>query len=179
MSHRYAPFEPHGHRPPLRVAIRPALPSDASAIRDIWRAAHIETRDVLDDIRRDLELTQGHPDRLVLVACASDVVGYGRARNWTDDQSDPSTGCPAGWWLAGTVVAPHARRRGVGSALMRARLEVLRAHDVHSTVDPVNRASMAWHRRNGAELLHDRCVCTPRRPDDQPKALWVFRQSRG
>lgn len=179
MSHRYAPFDSDGRRDRLRVTLRPALPSDAEAVRDIWRAAHIETRDVLDDIRRDLELTQGAPDRLVLVATAPQIVGYGRARNWPDDKSDPSTGCPAGWWLAGTVIAPEARRRGVGSALMRARLDALRGHDVHSTVDPVNRASMAWHRLNGGELLHDHCVCTPRRADDQPKALWVFRQSRG
>ncbi|MFI6581795.1 GNAT family N-acetyltransferase [Embleya sp. NPDC050493] len=88
------------------------------------------------------------PDGCFLVATepsdrADPVVGYARAVHL-----DPSPTAPTGYYLAGIVVAPDARRTGAGLRLTRARLAWI-----------AERADSAWYftnARNTASLrLHE------------------------
>jgi aminoglycoside 6'-N-acetyltransferase I len=79
------------------------------------------------------------------------VVGFGRAE-WLDAPdtgSDRST--PPGWYLSGLVVEASFRRRGIGSALTRARLEWLRQRTdrVFYVANASNAASIRMHERMG------------------------------
>lgn len=77
------------------------------------------------------------------------VIGYGRA-----DRLDPRREggeAPQGWYLTGLVIAPRARRRGVGSALTAERLARIDrvAHESWYFTNVANTASAALHARLG------------------------------
>jgi GNAT superfamily N-acetyltransferase len=91
------------------------------------------------------------PDRELVVALVDDaVVGYTRLARI--GEADPD-----GWWLVGLIVAPEARRLGVGEALVRAAVGEARRHaDVlYSCYHRDNRASADLHRRVGFVVLRD------------------------
>lgn len=87
---------------------------------------------------------------VVLVAERQGVVqGYGRA-----DHLDPIASggsAPRGWYLTGLLVAPDARRRGVGDSITRERLGRLAAvtHEVFFFTNMRNVVSIALHERLG------------------------------
>ncbi len=130
---------------PADLAIRMARSADAAAIASI--SAEREGHDAVTiqpRIEGELSLPE-FGDRLgVWVATAGpDVLGFGRAR-W-DDQAE-GTGpraVPAGWYLMGVVVRPAWRRRGVGRALLQARLAWVaeRADRVYAVTSEHNRVS--------------------------------------
>lgn len=83
---------------------------------------------------RSLELQIEHPRRHVVVAeCGGQLVGFGRVTHF--DPLDPGPNAAVapdevdlrlvGWHLAGIVVDPIHRRRGLGRRLVLARLEWL------------------------------------------------------
>ncbi|MET7299101.1 N-acetyltransferase [Embleya sp. NPDC005575] len=100
------------------------------------------------DLRARVRTWFDRPDGCFLVATepsdhADPVVGYARAVHL-----DPSPTAPVGYYLAGIVVAPTARRAGLGLRLARARLAWI-----------AERADFAWYftnARNTASLrLHE------------------------
>jgi ribosomal protein S18 acetylase RimI-like enzyme len=156
-----SPFEayrkerPPGPRP--SVEVRAATARDAPGIA----AIHVEReggdpREAVSAVEREIAaIEEGARFRAVWVALAAGaVVGYGRAA-WKTYGSDPAArNAPSAWSLAGLLVAPEHRRRGVGLALTLHRLEVpplCDAGDVWYFANARNRASLRLHSRLGFE----------------------------
>jgi len=129
----------------IRPATRDDLPACASLAvaesggePDAWR----------DRLGRELH----DPACLLLVASlAGELVGYGRA-TWFEPPADaPRDVAPRGYYLVGVVVAPRARRLGVGRALTEARLAWIgdRAREAWYFANVRNTASLDLHRRLG------------------------------
>lgn len=97
--------------------VRPARSSDAPAVRALLEAAFGGTAeaDLIERLREDGELL------LALVAAQPDVVGYvafSRLIVEGTSHADPAIA------LAPLAVAPAMQRRGIGSALTRAGLDM-------------------------------------------------------
>ncbi len=93
------------------------------------------------------------PEQLALVAVHQDrVQGYGRAK-WLVPE-DQGGDAPAGWYLTGLVVAPAARRHGLGARLTEARIATLApvANEVWYFANMRNRVTIALHERHGFTL---------------------------
>jgi ribosomal protein S18 acetylase RimI-like enzyme len=91
------------------------------------------------------ELTRS--DRWLLVAIADDTVaGYGRVSDHRPERPGPAE-APPGYYLGGVVVDPRFRRRGIGLALTRARMELVftMADEVWYFTNARNAASIAMH----------------------------------
>jgi aminoglycoside 6'-N-acetyltransferase I len=104
--------------------------------------------DASDRTRWTSEMIAPRSDRVVLVAVMQgEVVGVAK----THLHPDPDGGAPAGHYLGGVVVAPGFRRRGVGSALTRARLEWIwsRASVAYYFTNELNAASIRMHETLG------------------------------
>lgn len=85
---------------------------------------------------------------LVLVAKTSDqVAAYGRVERHALPEPSPKNAAPAGWYLAGVIVRPEHRRRGIGAALTRARLAWIagRASTAYYFANARNQASIDLH----------------------------------
>lgn len=94
------------------------------------------------------EMIAPRSDRVVLVAVTQgEVVGVAK----THLHPHPDGGAPAGHYLGGVVVAPGFRRRGVGSALTRTRLEWIwsRASTAYYFTNEHNTASIRMHETLG------------------------------
>jgi ribosomal protein S18 acetylase RimI-like enzyme len=148
---RFQPYAPAvDAQPPLPITIRRAVPEDALAIAtlDAERSGG-EASALVDAVGG--ALAAGH-DKVWVAEHAGEVCGYGKLV-WRDMGVH---GLPTGWHLMGLVVAPHARRQGVGTRLARVRLEWVAEQggtEVCSTVAEANRASAALHRSLGFERV--------------------------
>lgn len=160
----FAEFDPQGGRRARLtgasgLVLRPAEPRDLDALAALRAAREGEdptrSRGVFT---RVLQAAPGG-DRLLLVAeRAGEILGYGRAGPWTPPPDAPRNPAPAGWYLLGVVVAPEHRRRGVGSALTRARLDWIaeRASCAWYFASARNRVTLALHERFGfVEVTRD------------------------
>jgi aminoglycoside 6'-N-acetyltransferase I len=115
--------------------------------------------------------------RVILVAVTQgEVVGVAK----THLHPNPEGSSPAGHYLGGVVVAPGFRRRGVGLALTRARLEWIwsRASVAYYFTNEHNTASIRMHEplnfRPVARLPEIRGVTA----DDGRSELVLFKASR-
>jgi ribosomal protein S18 acetylase RimI-like enzyme len=126
------------------VLIRPAVPDDLAAVNAVhaacgrreWDAATFEHRE----------------DRYVAVAVVdSAIVGAGK----THHQIEPDGEAPAGYYLGGVSVHPDHRRRGIGRALTRVRIDWIwaRSDAVYYFTDDDNAASMRMHSGFGFEEI--------------------------
>ncbi|WP_427175228.1 N-acetyltransferase family protein [Arthrobacter sp. 92] len=100
--------------------------------------------DASDRTRWTGEMIAPRSDRVVLVAVMQgEVVGVAK----THLHPNPEGRSPAGHYLGGVVVAPGFRRRGVGFALTRARLEWIwsRASVAYYFTNEHNTASIRMH----------------------------------
>ncbi|MGO9971683.1 MAG: N-acetyltransferase family protein [Solirubrobacteraceae bacterium] len=91
--------------------------------------------------------------RCLLVAVRGGlIVGYGRACWFEPHQPEPAHVAPRGYYLVGLVVDPDHRRRGIGGALIGARLDWARelgAHEAWFFTNAANVASQRLHQRFG------------------------------
>ncbi|WP_235565571.1 GNAT family N-acetyltransferase [Microbacterium sp. Root166] len=118
------------------MMIRPAVPDDLVAINAVHQAC--------DRREWDQPIGDDGDDRLVAVAVVDDVIV---AAAKTHLQAEPKGGAPAGHYLGGVSVHPGYRRRGIGFALTRARIEWVwaRSDTVYYFTDDDNAASMRLH----------------------------------
>lgn len=88
------------------------------------------------------ELRRTRRQRLFVAMSGARVIGYAWAK-----YVRAATGAPEGWYLLGIVVDPAWRRRGVGTALTRARLDFIkeRASEVYYAANVQNAASVDLH----------------------------------
>jgi ribosomal protein S18 acetylase RimI-like enzyme len=154
----FADYRPGGRRggPPEGLALRPATRGDLDALAAL-RAARDEMP--VDAARAIFERQLARADACVLVAAAGGaVVGYGVVARFEPPPDAPGNCAPAGWYLAGVVVAEAARRRGIGAALTEARLAWIaaRAPRAYYFASARNRATIDLHARCGfRELTRD------------------------
>lgn len=144
----FAEFDPEGPRGErLRTAtglvLRPAEERDLDALSALRAAREGEdparSRDVLARAMR----ATGRGNALLLVGeRGGEILGYGRVDHWTPPPGAPANAAPTGWYLTGVVVAPGHRRRGVGAALTRARLDWI-----------AERAPCAWYFASARNLV--------------------------
>lgn len=128
--------------------IRAAEPADLPAC-SVLRASHSgePVADTEDRLRKEL----ARPDRWLLVAIVGDIVtGYGRVSEHRPMQPRP-TDAPPGYYLGGVMVNPRFRRRGIGLALTRTRMDLVftMADEVWYFTNARNAASVAMHARLG------------------------------
>jgi ribosomal protein S18 acetylase RimI-like enzyme len=91
-------------------------------------------------------------DGLVLTAeHAGRTVAIAKVRRFVPPLDAPANVAPAGWYLAGVIVAPEHRRRGIGHALTRKRLDWIagRARAAYCFANSLNGPSIELHRRFG------------------------------
>jgi ribosomal protein S18 acetylase RimI-like enzyme len=103
-------------------------------------------------LERLLRETVPSGDGLVLVGeVDGEVVGLGKVVRFRHEGTSVADVAPEGWYLAGVVVRPEWRRRGVGDRLTSARLEWIarRATRAYYFVNARNTVSIDLHRRFG------------------------------
>ena len=91
-------------------------------------------------------------DGLMLVGEVDrEVVGFGKVARFRHEGTPTPDVAPEGWYLAGVVVRPEWRRRGIGDRLTAARLEWVarRATSAYYFVNARNTVSIDLHRRFG------------------------------
>ena len=117
------------------MGVRTATEADLPACA----ALAVELRGRAPDFARDL-------DALFVAEDGGAVIGYGRLVEVTE-------GGPAGLYLMGLLVAPAHRRRGVGEALTRVRIDAAleRRGEVWYFANSRNAASLRLHARLGFE----------------------------
>jgi GNAT superfamily N-acetyltransferase len=127
---------------------------------------------------------------VVVAQVREGIVGYARASRVLRPARGPGY-VPSGWYLLGVRVARDWRRFGIGTALIRRRIEWLktRTDTAWFTTMAKNRASIAAHRAFGFEqqargvdapgrrqdpdrLLFKAVLATRRRPPPPPDELY-------
>ena len=146
--------------PPESLVVRDAAPADADAIARIAQERNGgELEAHVAGFQRSLLARSIPPRSLVLAATVEGrVVGYARAGVFEPPADAPANCAPRGWYLTGVTIAPEMRRRGIGLALTRARLDCIAAHAglVYYFASAMNRASIDLHARLGfVEVTRD------------------------
>jgi aminoglycoside 6'-N-acetyltransferase I len=94
-------------------------------IRDIGSAVELVTRALRGDAGDRGEQVAcdiaGEPRQLFVAKVGDQVIAYGRVIKLAADEA--ARGAPAGYYLSGVLMDPVWRRRGIGAALTRARLD--------------------------------------------------------
>jgi GNAT superfamily N-acetyltransferase len=151
----FAPYEPRPSDRPRPAAgdgllVRAAAPDDAAVIAALLAEREGGSLEMhLEKITAEL----GRPDigqkRLLLVGeVCGPVVGFARVVYLAPAADAPANIIPEGWYLGGVVVTAAHRRRGIGHALTRRRLEWLQDHGVGAAwffANADNRASIDLH----------------------------------
>jgi len=95
---------------------------------------------------------------LFVAVVGGEVVAYGRLERLEPAPVDGIAAAPAGWYLAGIVVDPRWRRRGIAAALTEARLDWAwqRTDEVWYFANARNRVTLDLHDRFGfVEVTRD------------------------
>ena len=140
-----------------RLVVRTGTAADCDSAAAVHGAFEGDSQQAwAERLRRDV----AGEDRDVLVALVEGIT-VGCVRVGRVDAAEPS-----GWWVVGLFVAAPARRRGAGSALLRAAAAHVRsrADVLHSSYDRVNEASAALHRAAGFVVVLERDARFPGRP---------------
>ncbi len=155
----FAEYAPGGAaRPRVEgLAIRFAEPADLDVVAALATARNggsLEERRA----RISRELRHRRRQRLFVAETADGVIGYAWVKRFRAAPDAPPGCAPDGWYLLGVVVDPAWRRRGVGTALTRARLDFIahRASQAYYAANAGNRPSIDLHVQFGfTELSRD------------------------
>lgn len=147
----FAAFDAGGSRHRWNdVTVRPCAPADATPCAELL--AH---RDGLSAERR-LEAVSRWPrpprGQVFVAEHEGHVKGYAKVE-WLAPGTNGGQG-PTGWYLAGVLVAPDARRHGIAYKLTLERIEWTRqrASELWCFVNLRNHASIVLHERLGFTL---------------------------
>lgn len=106
----------------------------------------------LERLVRDIEQVADSPTKSLWVATLeSIVIAHARAGLFRPPEDSPPDVAPPGWYLMGVIVDPAFRRRGVGEALTRSRLEWIahRSSRAYYIAAAINRATIDLHAKLG------------------------------
>jgi GNAT superfamily N-acetyltransferase len=125
---KFAEYDPDHRRGP-RVADADGFAVRRTRADDLPHVARIvaereegDPAEHLARLVREFERREGPESALWVATLDGRVVGHARAVWFTPPAGSPSDVAPEGWYLAGVIVDPEFRGRGVGEALTRARL---------------------------------------------------------
>lgn len=95
---------------------------------------------------------------LYVATLRDEVIGHGKASYFVPPGDVPENCNPEGWHLSGVLIRPGFRRRGVGSAMTRIRLDWVseRADSVFYFASALNTVSIDLHRALGFEEVRRR-----------------------
>jgi ribosomal protein S18 acetylase RimI-like enzyme len=144
----FADFDPDAHGEPVAARVRPAVATDLDACAQLaWSRNGGE----LDSWHRRLAGDIADPSTLVVVAEVADAVGGYASAQWLSFDQNQAANIEDGWYLTGVTVEPSLRRRGLGRALLQARLGWIseRADRAWYFASAVNEASLQLHRELG------------------------------
>jgi ribosomal protein S18 acetylase RimI-like enzyme len=122
----------------------------ASAVRIATRVLRVKPGDLGEQFASDIT----DDSRQMFVAKANGrVIAYGRVAELAADEAAP--GAPAGCYLSGVLVEPAWRRRGIATALTRARLRWVfaRTGEAFYVAGADNIASLHLHAALGFEEM--------------------------
>lgn len=136
-------------RLPGEFKVRPAELGDTDAVGRISAEREGGTpREHAEGCRRELEYARTQGKAMVFVAeLDGQVVGFGRVLYREEEATMSGGGLPEGWYLAGVVIDPRFRRRGVGTGLTAVRMRWIaeRGSAVYYFANARNRVSIALH----------------------------------
>jgi len=138
------------------LAIAPMTAADVNAVARLlaWREGI--SSQVAGERAKDL-LNRPHENVVLVARLGPEVVGFGRAK-FESRKPPPYEHVPQGWYLAGLIVDPAHRRRGIGLELTRARLAWIaqRAGEAYYFANAANQATIDLHARLGfQEIVRD------------------------
>ncbi len=161
MSDLFAPYGPRDPGDTGGASVPPSLVIRNAVVEDCESLARISHQrnggDLAEHVAgfgRELRAPPDPTRNLLLAALVDDrVVGYGKADVFVPPDDAPPNCAPRGWYLTGVTIEPPMRRRGIGLALTRARLERVARRSVHAHyfANAMNRASIDLHARLGFE----------------------------
>ena len=138
------------------VLCRPAVESDCEAIAAL-RGALGRTENAAEWTEKGLSTARDRPrtNALFVAQRAGALVGYAAAEHFEWIGERPRNAAPPGYYLAGIVVDPAHRLRGVGLALVEARLRWIANHSkiAYYYADDDNLPSIAIHEKVGFRAL--------------------------
>lgn len=138
---------------PAGMLVRPATGADAVPLAGIAHERHGgDAGKLTEGFAAELSAGGEGGDRLLLVAVVDGAVaGFARVRRFEPAPDAPGNAAPAGWYLAGIVVARAWRRRGIGRELTRRRLAWIaaRAPEAWFFANARNRVSIDLHVKLG------------------------------
>jgi ribosomal protein S18 acetylase RimI-like enzyme len=140
----------------IDVITRPAAPSDVGSCATL--AVRRDGGDPEQWRSRFANCLDADGCALFVAAVDGEVVAYGRLERLEPAPVRGSAGAPAGWYLAGIVVDPRWRRRGIAAALTKARLDWAWQHtdEVWYFANARNRATLDLHEGFGfVEVTRD------------------------
>jgi ribosomal protein S18 acetylase RimI-like enzyme len=146
MFAEYVP-RPGTRAPAFELSVRIAAPDD---VPELARLSHQRQGGLLSTQLESFERALALPlsKNVVLIAEAEGaLLGCGKCNRFEPPEDAPPNGAPAGWYLGGVVVAPRARRRGIGRRLTQERLRWLaeRTGEAFYIVTALNRPSIDLH----------------------------------
>ena len=138
-----------GGRSDPGVAVRVATAGDCGGIAAVEH--DVGGIDAALSLARCVEQALDPALLLVVAEAGGEIVGFGRAGAWDPPDDAPLDAAPPGWYLLGLLVRDAWRRRGVGSALTRRRLDWIggRTDRAYYFANARNDASIELHRRLG------------------------------
>lgn len=149
----FAEYEPGGRRAePLDansgLSVREAGPDDAVALGRL--SAERDGGDpavCADRFTRALLATDARRDWIWVAELWGEPIAFGKVHDFAPPAGAPPDAAPEGCYLAGVVVAPAFRRRGVGRLLTSERLRWIagRAPRAFYFASAMNRASIDLH----------------------------------
>ena len=152
----FAEYEPEAQGRPVPerdLVIRKACPQDLPRLAQLSRQRHGgPEQDHLHRWGMALQEAQDEDMAAVLVAVlGGDVVAFGSARQIDARDEQAYAAVPAGWYLTGVIVDAGQRRRGLGHALTRARMDWIaqRSECVYYLASAQNRPTIDMHERFG------------------------------
>ena len=154
---KFADYAPEGPRPPRLTAadglvIRVGAPPDLLPVAEISAEREGRPLDASgSELTRMPEDVRWGRAELFVADLAGRILGFGKVARFSPPAGSPSNTAPEGWYLAGLVVRPEHRRRGVGRALTLARLGWIagRSGKAYYFANESNRVSIELHAAAG------------------------------
>ncbi len=151
---RPATYAPRAHGLPLSgLLVRPATQDDVPGIARVDEAClGLVPEEIEPRIAADLaRIAAGESSRRVFVAEAAGAIrGYAKL-DLVEGAHPAGEDLPQGWYLMGIGVLPEWRRRGLGRALVAARLAVVGEAPCFTFTTRENLASIALNQGFGFE----------------------------
>ena len=161
---KFADYSTEGPRSPRLteadgLVFRVGAPADLAAIAEISAEREEKSaEDCRDELERMQEQIRSGRAQLFVGDHAGTVVGFGKVAHFSAPAGSPENTAPEGWYLAGVVVRPEQRRRGIGHGLTLARLAWIatRSGRAYYFANEGNRVSVDLHAAFGfVELMRD------------------------